>query len=207
MRRRRGVRCAGGLDPGRRTPAAPGDPRDRGGEMIERKKLRLSLHQRAVDGEERLDDLFTPTQVSDIFGPSRRIGGRSTTRQSRRPGSFQARGQSHQSGAQPGDSASTSTRPSLMAISAPSEIAEFFDFVTAELGVEGITVSPGYAYERAPDQEHFLNRSRRPRTCSARCSRRGKRTRAGVSASRACSSISWPATRSYPVHALGQSHA
>ena len=27
-----------------------------------------------------------------------------------------------------------------------------------ELDVEGITVSPGYAYERAPDQQHFLNR-------------------------------------------------
>lgn len=36
-------------------------------------------------------------------------------------------------------------------------VAEFFDYVTA-LGVEGITVSPGYAYERAPNQEHFLNR-------------------------------------------------
>lgn len=36
-------------------------------------------------------------------------------------------------------------------------VAAFFDFVT-ELGVEGITVSPGYAYERAPDQEHFLQR-------------------------------------------------
>ena len=29
-----------------------------------------------------------------------------------------------------------------------------------EMGVDGITVSPGYAYERAPDQEHFLNRER-----------------------------------------------
>ena len=36
-------------------------------------------------------------------------------------------------------------------------VAEFFDYVTA-LGVEGITVSPGYAYERAPNQAHFLNR-------------------------------------------------
>jgi len=36
-------------------------------------------------------------------------------------------------------------------------VARFFDEVTA-LGVDGITVSPGYAYERAPDQEHFLNR-------------------------------------------------
>ncbi|MCH7487362.1 MAG: adenosyl-hopene transferase HpnH [Proteobacteria bacterium] len=38
------------------------------------------------------------------------------------------------------------------------EAARFFDFVTDELDVEGITVSPGYSYERAPDQDHFLNR-------------------------------------------------
>ena len=42
----------------------------------------------------------------------------------------------------------------------PEEIAEFFEFATNDLGVEGITVSPGYAYERAPDQEHFLSRRR-----------------------------------------------
>jgi hypothetical protein len=36
---------------------------------------------------------------------------------------------------------------------------DFFDAVM-ELGVDGITVSPGYAYERAPDQQHFLNRGR-----------------------------------------------
>lgn len=35
--------------------------------------------------------------------------------------------------------------------------ARFFDDVKA-LGADGITVSPGYAYERAPDQQHFLNR-------------------------------------------------
>ena len=39
----------------------------------------------------------------------------------------------------------------------PQRVAEFFDFVT-KLGVEGITVSPGYAYERAPNREHFLSR-------------------------------------------------
>jgi len=38
------------------------------------------------------------------------------------------------------------------------EVGAFFDYVSNELDVEGITVSPGYAYERAPDQEHFLNR-------------------------------------------------
>ena len=36
-------------------------------------------------------------------------------------------------------------------------VAAFFDTVTA-MGIDGITVSPGYAYERAPDQKHFLNR-------------------------------------------------
>jgi len=36
-------------------------------------------------------------------------------------------------------------------------VAAFFDSAK-ELGVDGITVSPGYAYERAPDQQHFLNR-------------------------------------------------
>ena len=39
----------------------------------------------------------------------------------------------------------------------PERVARFFDRVMA-MGVDGITVSPGYAYERAPDQAHFLNR-------------------------------------------------
>ena len=36
---------------------------------------------------------------------------------------------------------------------------QFFDEMMA-MGLDGITVSPGYAYERAPDQQHFLNRER-----------------------------------------------
>ncbi len=40
--------------------------------------------------------------------------------------------------------------------SAP-EVAEFFDYVTA-LGVEGITVSPGFSYSHAPRQDIFLSR-------------------------------------------------
>ena len=38
-------------------------------------------------------------------------------------------------------------------------MAKFFDYVMS-IGVDGITVSPGYAYERAPDQQHFLNREK-----------------------------------------------
>lgn len=41
----------------------------------------------------------------------------------------------------------------------PDKVAQFFDSLE-EIGVDGITVSPGYAYERAPDQEHFLNRQK-----------------------------------------------
>ena len=41
----------------------------------------------------------------------------------------------------------------------PEGVARFFDSAVA-LGIDGITVSPGYAYERAPDQAHFLTRER-----------------------------------------------
>jgi hopanoid biosynthesis associated radical SAM protein HpnH len=39
----------------------------------------------------------------------------------------------------------------------PERTAAFFDHVR-EIGVDAMTVSPGYAYERAPDQQHFLTR-------------------------------------------------
>ncbi len=40
----------------------------------------------------------------------------------------------------------------------PERMARFFDDVM-DMGIDGISVSPGYAYERAPDQQHFLNRT------------------------------------------------
>ena len=43
---------------------------------------------------------------------------------------------------------------------APEEVADFFDFVTDELKIDAITTSAGYSYERAPDQDHFLNRAK-----------------------------------------------
>ncbi len=39
----------------------------------------------------------------------------------------------------------------------PKEVADFMDFAT-ELGVEGVTISPGYSYQRAPQQDIFLRR-------------------------------------------------
>jgi len=41
----------------------------------------------------------------------------------------------------------------------PERVGKFFDNVMA-MGVDGIMTSPGYAYERAPDQAHFLSRQK-----------------------------------------------
>ncbi len=40
----------------------------------------------------------------------------------------------------------------------PQEVADFFDFVTT-LGIDGITISPGYSYQHAPRQDLFLPRT------------------------------------------------
>jgi len=41
----------------------------------------------------------------------------------------------------------------------PEQVRRFFDEMS-RLGVEGMMISPGYSYSKAPDQEHFLRRSR-----------------------------------------------
>ena len=56
---------------------------------------------------------------------------------------------------------------------APERLAAFFDYATNELGVNAITISPGYSYERAPDQEHFLSRQQ-TKTLFRDVFRRGK---------------------------------
>ncbi len=41
----------------------------------------------------------------------------------------------------------------------PKRCRDFFDMVM-DLGVEGMTLAPGYSYQKAPDQEHFLMRKK-----------------------------------------------
>ena len=53
----------------------------------------------------------------------------------------------------------------------PASVRDFFDEMT-ELGVEGMVVSPGYSYEKAPDQQHFLGRARTRRLFNAILSNR-----------------------------------
>ena len=64
--------------------------------------------------------------------------------------------------------ARSSTAPSR------SGCAQFFDEMMA-LGVEGMMISPGYSYAKAPDQEHFLRRAKTAQPLHARCCAEPKR--------------------------------
>jgi hopanoid biosynthesis associated radical SAM protein HpnH len=55
-------------------------------------------------------------------------------------------------------------------------VRQFFDAMM-DLGVEGMMVSPGYSYAKAPDQEHFLRRQRAHQLFSAVLSRPKRRWR------------------------------
>jgi hopanoid biosynthesis associated radical SAM protein HpnH len=53
----------------------------------------------------------------------------------------------------------------------PLSVRAFFDEMM-ELGVEGMMLSPGYSYDKAPDQKHFLGRARTRRLFRAILSNR-----------------------------------
>jgi hopanoid biosynthesis associated radical SAM protein HpnH len=53
----------------------------------------------------------------------------------------------------------------------PNSVRAFFDEMTV-LGVEGMMLSPGYSYDKAPDQQHFLGRARTKRLFRAILSNR-----------------------------------
>ena len=55
----------------------------------------------------------------------------------------------------------------------PNSVRAFFDEMM-NLGVEGMMLSPGYSYEKAPDQKHFLGRARTRRLFRAILSNRKK---------------------------------
>ena len=62
----------------------------------------------------------------------------------------------------------------------PNGIRGFFDEVM-DMGVEGIVLSPGYSYEKAPDQEHFMGRARARRLFRAALSNRKRRWKFNMS--------------------------
>jgi len=65
----------------------------------------------------------------------------------------------------------------------PNSVRAHFDELM-DLGVESMMLSPGYSYDKAPDQKHFLGRARTRKLFRAILS---NRRRAGASTSRRCS--------------------
>ncbi len=55
----------------------------------------------------------------------------------------------------------------------PNSVRAFFDEMM-DLGVEGMMLSPGYSYDKAPDQQHFLGRARTRRLFGTILSNRKK---------------------------------
>ena len=87
----------------------------------------------------------------------------------------------------------------------PVRAAAFLDEMT-KIGIDGMTVSPGYAYERAPDQGHFLNRGKTKELFRAILEARQGREGLGLAAI-------WPVHRfsrrqcELSLHALGHAAA
>jgi hopanoid biosynthesis associated radical SAM protein HpnH len=65
------------------------------------------------------------------------------------------------------------TNTTLFDGATPKSVRAFFDEMM-DLGVEGMMLSPGYSYDKAPDQKHFLGRARTRRMFRAILSNRKK---------------------------------
>ncbi len=63
----------------------------------------------------------------------------------------------------------------------PTSVRSFFDEMM-DLGVEGMMVSPGYSYDKAPDQSHFLGRAKTRKLFTKILSNRKKNWRFNQSA-------------------------
>jgi hopanoid biosynthesis associated radical SAM protein HpnH len=48
------------------------------------------------------------------------------------------------------------TNTTFFTTDSPQDVIDVLDYLNDDLGVDNMQISPGYAYERAPDQEHFL---------------------------------------------------
>jgi hopanoid biosynthesis associated radical SAM protein HpnH len=48
------------------------------------------------------------------------------------------------------------TNTTFFDLDSPQDVIDVLDYLNDDLGVDNMQISPGYAYEKAPDQEHFL---------------------------------------------------
>ena len=119
--------------------------------LIERKKF-VYLCTNALRLEASLDK-FTP---SDYFGFNIHLDGPQHIHDEAvaRPGTYDIAVKAIRAAKAKGFRVYTNT--TIFEGSQPEDFHAFFDFVTDELKVDGMQLSPGYRYEKAPDQDHFL---------------------------------------------------
>src|SRR5271166_2870929 len=146
------MRCADGRHSRRRAADPQGDRRNRQ-KHRRAQEIRVAVHERAASGKEAAS--IRAVALSVLLGASRRHQG--TSRQigvhGRRLRESRRRDQRRQ-----GQGFTVNVNCTIFDGHPAEDIAKFLD-LTTELGV-GVSISPGYAYERAPDQEHFLNRKK-----------------------------------------------
>lgn len=73
----------------------------------------------------------------------------------------------------------------------PETVIEVPDYLNDELDLDGMMVAPAYAYEKAPDQDHFLGVTQ-ARNCSARRSATRRSSRTAPAKPRTASSLTSP---------------
>ena len=145
---RRGVRRPDGEHPGRRAADVSRDRPARRG-LVKRKKY-IYLCTNAILLKEKLD-LFTPSKYL-TFSVHMDGLARTTTESVCRDGVYD---QAVEGIGRRSSAGSASPRTRRSSTGRRPCVRQFFDEMMA-LGVEGMMVSPGYSYAKAPDQEHFL---------------------------------------------------
>src|SRR5206468_2979556 len=59
------------------------------------------------------------------------------------------------------------TNTTFFTTDTPQDVIDVLDYLNDELGVDNMQISPGYAYDKAPDQDHWLG-VQQTRSCSPR---------------------------------------
>src|SRR5438128_2137068 len=156
---------AGGFHPRRRAADASRDRQDcRGPGRAQ--EIYLSVHE--CFAAEREDSALQAHEISHIqrsFGGQREHHDFAVCRE----GGYDIAVDAVREALQRGFRVTTNT--TLFDGADPKSVRAFFDEMM-ELGVEGMMLSPGYSYEKAPDQQHFLGRARTRRLFRAILSNR-----------------------------------
>ena len=142
--------------PGGEPLHVPGDRASSSTELVARKKY-VYLCTNAILLKEKLEAGSSRRRSTSPSASTWTGSGRSTTRRSARTAcsTRPSRGSARRSGA----AIRVTTNTTLFDGADPERVRQFFDAMM-DLGVEGMMVSPGYSYSKAPDQEHFLRKQR-----------------------------------------------